>query len=256
MSNYTRATNFTAKDALSSGNPSKIILGSEHDAEYDAIATAIATKLDDINSLSAETTVDTAADYLAMYDNSAGSTKKVLVKNIVDYIGTFTASAAASFDIETGIDSTKFCSYIVKILYLYPSTNATTLKMRIKRSGAYQTTGYNTMLVYTNSGAYPSTPFTPSSSGLVSDGWEISPASGASSTSANAFSGQIVFSNPHDSTSYMVANGDGVIVGSGGGTNIMRIGGYYGTGGGLQGIRFFSSSGNVNGKIILYGVRQ
>lgn len=46
MSNYTRATNFTAKDALASGNPSKIILGSEHDAEYDAIATAIATKHD------------------------------------------------------------------------------------------------------------------------------------------------------------------------------------------------------------------
>lgn len=46
MANYTRATNFTAKDALSSGNPSKIILGSEHDAEYDAIGVAIATKLD------------------------------------------------------------------------------------------------------------------------------------------------------------------------------------------------------------------
>lgn len=82
MSNYTRATNFTAKDALASGNPSKIILGSEHDAEYDAIATAIATKLDDISTLSAETAVDYAADLLAIYDNSATTHKKVTIDNV------------------------------------------------------------------------------------------------------------------------------------------------------------------------------
>lgn len=46
MSNYTKTTNFTAKDSLPSGNPSKIILGSEHDTEYNAIATAIASKAD------------------------------------------------------------------------------------------------------------------------------------------------------------------------------------------------------------------
>lgn len=76
MSNYTRSTNFTAKDALSSGNPSKIILGSEHDAEYNAIATAIATKLDDINSLSSETTIE-EADLEIFYDVSTSSHKKI-----------------------------------------------------------------------------------------------------------------------------------------------------------------------------------
>ena len=44
MSDYTKITNFTAKDALSSGNPSKKILGSLFDAEFNAIATAIASK--------------------------------------------------------------------------------------------------------------------------------------------------------------------------------------------------------------------
>lgn len=82
MANYTRATNFTAKDALAPGNPSKIILGSEHDAEYDAIATAIATKLDDISSLSSETAVDYAVDLLAIYDNSATTHKKVTIDNV------------------------------------------------------------------------------------------------------------------------------------------------------------------------------
>jgi hypothetical protein len=46
MANYTKTTNFTAKDSLSTGNPQKIVRGSEHDTEYNAIATAIATKAD------------------------------------------------------------------------------------------------------------------------------------------------------------------------------------------------------------------
>ena len=46
MSNYTKATNFAGKDALSSGDPQKIIKGSEIDAEYNAIASAITSKAD------------------------------------------------------------------------------------------------------------------------------------------------------------------------------------------------------------------
>ena len=46
MSNYTKSTNFAVKDTLASGNPAKIIKGSEIDAEYTAIQTAIATKSD------------------------------------------------------------------------------------------------------------------------------------------------------------------------------------------------------------------
>ena len=46
MANYVKATNFYTKDALLTGNPAKIIKGSEIDAEYNAIATAIASKAD------------------------------------------------------------------------------------------------------------------------------------------------------------------------------------------------------------------
>jgi len=46
MSNYVKATNFLTKDALLTGNPAKIIKGSEIDDEYNAIATAIASKAD------------------------------------------------------------------------------------------------------------------------------------------------------------------------------------------------------------------
>ena len=46
MSNYTKATNFATKDNLSSGNPLKIVKGTEINTEFDAISVAIATKAD------------------------------------------------------------------------------------------------------------------------------------------------------------------------------------------------------------------
>lgn len=46
MANYTKATNFASKDSLLTGNPSKLIRGSEIDSEFNAISTAIATKAD------------------------------------------------------------------------------------------------------------------------------------------------------------------------------------------------------------------
>ena len=46
MSNYTKTTNFGAKDTLPSGDSQKIVRGSEFDTEFNAISTAIATKLE------------------------------------------------------------------------------------------------------------------------------------------------------------------------------------------------------------------
>tara|TARA_Y100001937_G_scaffold124770_1_gene190139 strand:- start:795 stop:1049 length:255 start_codon:yes stop_codon:yes gene_type:complete len=46
MSNYSKTTNFGAKDTLPSGDSAKIIRGSEFDTEFDAIAVASATKAD------------------------------------------------------------------------------------------------------------------------------------------------------------------------------------------------------------------
>lgn len=46
MSDYTKLTNFTAKDSLVEGDPNKIIKGTEIDAEFVAIQTAVATKAD------------------------------------------------------------------------------------------------------------------------------------------------------------------------------------------------------------------
>ena len=46
MTDYTKSTNFATKDNLSSGNPLKIVKGTEIDTEFNNIQTAIATKAD------------------------------------------------------------------------------------------------------------------------------------------------------------------------------------------------------------------
>ena len=46
MTDYTKTTNFTAKDSLPSGDSGKVIRGSEFDTEFTAISTAVATKAD------------------------------------------------------------------------------------------------------------------------------------------------------------------------------------------------------------------
>jgi hypothetical protein len=46
MSNYSKLTNFASKDSLASGNPLKVIKGTEIDDEFEAIETAVGTKAD------------------------------------------------------------------------------------------------------------------------------------------------------------------------------------------------------------------
>jgi hypothetical protein len=53
MAEYVKSTNFATKDNLTSGNPAKIVKGTEIDTEFNNIATAIATKQDYDSDLAA-----------------------------------------------------------------------------------------------------------------------------------------------------------------------------------------------------------
>ena len=46
MANYTKTVNFAAKDTLASGNPAKIVTGTDIDTEFNNIATATNSKSD------------------------------------------------------------------------------------------------------------------------------------------------------------------------------------------------------------------
>lgn len=85
MSDYTKSTNFATKDNLSSGNPLKIIKGTEIDTEFNNIQTAIATKSDSGGTLAvgnggtgATTAAGARASLLPAFASNVG---KVLAVN-------------------------------------------------------------------------------------------------------------------------------------------------------------------------------
>lgn len=78
MADYTVLTNFAAKDALASGNAQKQVRGSELDDEFDAIATAIATKADTAGPTFTGTT--TAAAVTATTVTASGLVTALQVK--------------------------------------------------------------------------------------------------------------------------------------------------------------------------------
>jgi len=62
MSNYSKTTNFASKDSLATGNPLKVIKGTEIDDEFEALETAIATKIEAASpALTGTPTAPTAA---------------------------------------------------------------------------------------------------------------------------------------------------------------------------------------------------
>lgn len=56
MSNYVKSTDFAIKDSLASGNPAKLVKGTEIDTEFNNIASAISSKADANNAALTGTT--------------------------------------------------------------------------------------------------------------------------------------------------------------------------------------------------------
>lgn len=62
MANYTKSTNFATKDSLVTGDPLKVIKGTEIDDEFEALETSVATKADSASpSFTGTPTAPTAA---------------------------------------------------------------------------------------------------------------------------------------------------------------------------------------------------
>ena len=83
MSNYTKSTNFATKDNLPTGDPLKIVKGTEIDTEYNNIATAIATKTDNASAAITGGTIVGITD-LAIADGGTGaSTATAALNNLL-----------------------------------------------------------------------------------------------------------------------------------------------------------------------------
>jgi len=106
MANYTKATNFTAKDGLPTGNSGKIVKGTEIDTEFTAIASAISSKAD-LNSpaLTGTPTAPTAS--AATNTTQIASTAYVRGEITALSLGNMSTQAKTAIDITGGtINST------------------------------------------------------------------------------------------------------------------------------------------------------
>lgn len=89
MSDYNKATNFTAKDTLPSGNANKIVKGTEIDAEFTAISSAIASKA---NSNSPALTGTPTTPTATAGSNTTQIASTAFVKTAVDNLSLGTMS--------------------------------------------------------------------------------------------------------------------------------------------------------------------
>lgn len=75
MTDYVKITDFSVKDTLPTSDPAKIITGTAHDNEYNAIVTAIASKSNMIHAGALKTTIDDA-DEVSIADSGAAFVNK------------------------------------------------------------------------------------------------------------------------------------------------------------------------------------
>jgi hypothetical protein len=134
MSNYSKATNFSAKDSLPSGNAAKIVKGTELDAEFSAIETAIATKAD-------------ASSYAALASPAL--------------TGTPTAPTAAVTTDNTQIATTAFVWDVVQLAPAFSAyaSAATLCNNAVTTKVGFQTEEFDT------AGCFASSRFTPNVAG-------------------------------------------------------------------------------------------
>ena len=96
MANYTKTTDFAAKDTLPSGDTNKVIRGSEFETEFDNIVTAIATKAD----LTGPTFTGTST--FSGVDINGGAIDATVIGGATPAAGTFTNLVASTVDLNGG----------------------------------------------------------------------------------------------------------------------------------------------------------
>lgn len=98
MAEYNQVTNFRRKDSLPTGDPAKKVTGSELQSEFDAVATAIATKIDSSSLPGTPVVLSTAGSFTAGFGTTgspvaASSSASINASLSNVFVITFTGAA-------------------------------------------------------------------------------------------------------------------------------------------------------------------
>jgi len=110
MTNYTKSTNFATKDTLTSGDPLKIVRGTEINTEFDNIATAVNSQSDTASTTFTGTVTIPTASVSSTTDSSSVSTGSIITAGGVGvakalYVGT-TANVAGAVTLQSALSVT------------------------------------------------------------------------------------------------------------------------------------------------------
>ena len=285
MSNYTKTTDFTAKDGLTTGNPAKLIKGADFDVEFNAIATAVSSKID---TSSAQSQIDAKAPLAsptftgtvtmtgatAVNVPAPSSGTNAATKTYVDSVAGGAAplgvwlfikelsatTTTVDFVHGTGgvvLDST-YDEYMFVLHKLLPSTDAVKLFMRYSTDtgSTYRTTSYYD---YANDVNFGGTVI--SVSGTGTDYWPITSTHGSmnvGNVAANevGVTGEVFLYKPSAASRIVVRSSVGFVT-STPAVASTRMYGQSTAAEDVDAIRFLWSSGNfTSGTIRLYGRKK
>ena len=110
MSNYSKTTDFEAKDSLPTGDSGKIIRGAEFETEFDAISTAIATKADTAGptftgTLTFETISDGTINVTAFVDEDNMASNSATLVPTQQSVKAYVDSQVTAQDLDVTTDS-------------------------------------------------------------------------------------------------------------------------------------------------------
>jgi hypothetical protein len=169
MTDYVKSTSFASKDALASGNPLKIVKGTEIDIEFNNIAAAIATKANSIDTaLTGVPTAPTAAPgtntsqiaTTAFVAASAASVSTAFATkaNIASpaFTGVPTAPTASAGTNTTQLATTAFVTTALQAVYpvgsIYINAGVTTNPATLLGFGTWTAFGAGRVMVGLNGG--------------------------------------------------------------------------------------------------------
>jgi hypothetical protein len=133
LSNYTKSTNFASKDNLSSGNPLKIVKGTEIDTEFNNISTAIATKQDyDADLAAYATKTAPTGDVVGTTDTQTLTNKTIAYgsNTLTDVVGINATQTLTAKTLTTPVlTNPTVTNYVESVVVIGTVTSSSTLSL-------------------------------------------------------------------------------------------------------------------------------